>query len=355
MINFKKLVFVFAGILLIVALIAVGCSKPARVDTSKPTGDEAKSAEVIELKYSCLYTPPTPYATSAETWIEWIHEKTEGRVKITPFWGGTLVGGKEAKAELVAGAVDIAHCTLYSDLGYEITFNLPKFLYKSPNPEVSARVSLEILEKFPEFQQEFSDVIILGYTNAQDYYLMSKKPIRMLEDLKGMQISAGEEAQELFTDLGASAIKMPPSDQYIALEKGTIDATFLPIEVLKSFGFAEVAKYTNLDMRMATGAKPTQFMNKKSFEKLPPDIQQIFLDSRKIWLEAMLKDFDAAAQAGIDYGTEMKNEFFRFSEEEKEKWQNLQGICALKAAQELDAIGKPGTEIMNEANRLIKE
>lgn len=280
------------GILMILVLLVGGCAKSVSDDAAKaPQENGVQPAEVIELRYSGLYSPPTPYATAAQTWIEWIHEKTGGRVKITPFWGGTLVGGTEAKAELVSGAVDIAHCTMYTELNYEITSSLSLFLsYASPDAETSARVSKAILEKFPEYQQEYSDVVVLGFTSGQDYCLLSTKPVRKLDDLKGMIISAGTEGERIFTELGASVIKIPPGDQYIALEKGTIDATFLPVEVLDAFKFAEVVKYVCLDIRTASAAKPAQLMNLDTYNSLPEDIKEIFMESKDVWMEAVLRD-----------------------------------------------------------------
>ncbi len=345
----KRLVLsILIGIFVVGILLVGGCAK-------SPSVGEAEKEKVIELKYSGLYNPPTAYASSAEKWIKYVQEKTNGKVHITPYWGGTLISGKEGKAQLIAGMADIAHATIYSESGIEILDKIPMLLASAPNPVEGIRVSRALLAKFPAYQQEVKDVVTLGFTNAQDVVLISRKPVRKLEDLKGMTVGCALAYEPLFKAYGASSIMMPPAEQYIALEKGTIDATFLPIETLNSFKFAEVAKFTTTNLKVSSGAKPTQFMNLDSFNKLPPDIQKIFQDSVGFFADAMLKDFDVASQAGIDYGKKMNNEFITLSKEDEAKWLQTIETSQVNAAKGLDALGKPGTEMLKEVKSLLKK
>ena len=167
--------------------------------------------------------------------------------KIVPYWGETLIGGDETIAELKAGTADMAFAALYTNLGYEITSALPLFLYGSPSADVNYRVSLEIFDKYPQYQQEFAGLVPLGYLSAQQYYLISNKSIATLGDVKGLKINAGVESQSYFNPLGASVTKLPTSEWYSSLEKGIIDSIFIAVDTLQSFKLAEVCKYCNLN------------------------------------------------------------------------------------------------------------
>jgi TRAP-type mannitol/chloroaromatic compound transport system substrate-binding protein len=73
----------------------------------------------------------------------------------------------------------------------------------------------------------------------------SKKPIRKLDDFKGLKIRMpGGIIAETFAALGARTTLLPGSEVYPALEKGTIDAAdFVGPAVNFDLGFHQVTKY----------------------------------------------------------------------------------------------------------------
>ena len=59
------------------------------------------------------------------------------------------------------------------------------------------------------------------------------------------------------------------------LSKGVIDGVNTPFETLKTFRFAEVAKYTTSSWPVGNLYIFYVIMNKNSYEKLPPDLKEI--------------------------------------------------------------------------------
>ena len=51
--------------------------------------------KVIELKYGTTYGADHPFSVVDKKWIEKIEKETNGRVKIKPYWSGTLFAGKD--------------------------------------------------------------------------------------------------------------------------------------------------------------------------------------------------------------------------------------------------------------------
>jgi hypothetical protein len=73
----------------------------------------------------------------------------------------------------------------------------------------------------------------------------SKKPVRRLEDFKGLKIRVpqGMEA-DLLTRLGASVVVLPGTEIYSALDKGVVDATNWSVASDNDrLGFHKVAPY----------------------------------------------------------------------------------------------------------------
>jgi TRAP-type mannitol/chloroaromatic compound transport system substrate-binding protein len=101
------------------------------------------------------------------------------------------------------------------------------------------------------------------------------KEIKSLDDLKGMKIRTPGFAGEVMSELGAAVTNIPPGELYSALERGTIDAVEWVGPALDlSMGFHQIAKYYYSGWQEPSAE--TQFLvNKKAWDKLPADLQEI--------------------------------------------------------------------------------
>ena len=164
--------FLVLMLVVVVASMVTACgdSTPPETETTQAVETETTQAtsedEVIELVLAHKYTPPNTYALAYEKWLDYVQTESNGRIKIVPYWGETLIGGDETIAELKAGTADMAFAALYTNLGYEITSALPLFLYGSPSADVNYRVSLEIFDKYPQYQQEFAGLSTAGLSQC---------------------------------------------------------------------------------------------------------------------------------------------------------------------------------------------
>src|SRR5690554_3477004 len=90
----------------------------------------AAVAQEFSLTYSTTYSPTHPYGQADAEWIERIHEQTDGRVEITPFWGGALINSREGIDELNAGVADMSYIApIYASSGYDLNRLTPQFFY----------------------------------------------------------------------------------------------------------------------------------------------------------------------------------------------------------------------------------
>ncbi|MGD8235593.1 MAG: TRAP transporter substrate-binding protein [Chromatiales bacterium] len=102
-----------------------------------------------------------------------------------------------------------------------------------------------------------------------------RKEINSLEDLKGLKMRIPGFAGEVLAKLGASPTNIPPGELYTALERNTIDALeWVGPSLDLRMGFHKIAPYYYTGWHEP--ATELQFMiNKKSWEKLPADLQEI--------------------------------------------------------------------------------
>ena len=116
--------------------------------------------------------------------------------------------------------------------------------------------------------------------NSDTASLMSRaKPIRTLEDLKGMKIRTPSAAQSAQLEaLGAIPIDMPANQIYNNLDRGVIDASMIPMSAALDFKLIEVAKYFTINAPL--GRSPFLVaMNRGRYEKLPADLKKVIDDT----------------------------------------------------------------------------
>ena len=128
--------------------------------------------------------------------------------------------------------------------------------------------------------RDFKDTKVLMLWNSDTASLMSKtKPIKTLEDMKGMKIRTPSAAQSAQLEaLGATPIDMPAPAIYNNLDRGVIDATMIPMSAALDFKLIEVAKYFTIDAPL--GRSPFLVaMNKAATTKLPADLKKVIDDT----------------------------------------------------------------------------
>ena len=128
--------------------------------------------------------------------------------------------------------------------------------------------------------RDFKDTKVLMLWNSDSASLMSRaKPIRTLEDLKGMRIRTPSAAQSAQLEaLGAIPIDMPANQIYNNLDRGVIDASMIPMSAALDFKLIEVVKYFTINAPL--GRSPFLVaMNRGRYEKLPADLKKVIDDT----------------------------------------------------------------------------
>jgi len=109
-----------------------------------------------------------------------------------------------------------------------------------------------------------------------------QKEINSLEDLKGLKMRIPGFAGEVLAKLGAKPVNIPGGELYTALERKTIDALeWVGPSMDLRMGFHKIAPFYYTGWHEP--ATELQFMiNKRKFEKLPADLQQILKTAMRV-------------------------------------------------------------------------
>lgn len=314
-------------------------------------------AQVIELTYASPYAPTHPYSIADQKWIQKIESETNGKVKIKPYWAGTLISSRESMSELAKGAADLAFITpIYEKAGVEITKAILDFFRGTP-PEVNMQIYWEVFKRFPELRKEYEKVKILGISAGYPMHLMTvRKAVTNVADFKGMRIRiTGDVMMRTMKELGAEPVGMPVAEVYEALSKGIIHGVILGGTDYKAFKLAEVIKYATENFLQERGVYASRAMNLSSWAKLPPEIQKVFEANINFWSMESYRELLKPEEEGKELARKSGVQFVRMDSESLKKYEEVFEREVLKEARRLDEKGLPGTKILSEIRRLQKE
>lgn len=234
----------------------------------------AQAADPVVLK---LAFPPPPVSffngQVLAPWGKEIEEATQGAVTVQIFVGGTVANFGNVYDRVLNGVVELGwglHGPMGSKFQKSSVTNLPGML--ATGSQCSA--ALWQLIATGVVADEYQGVKPLAVGCFPGSGFVSAKPLRSMDDFKGMKVGVGSKmlGQEVEI-LGAAGISLNTAEIYQMLQRGTIDASATGWAAVAAFKFYEVSKYGY----EAPMGNSTNFllMNTESFKKLPATAQRV--------------------------------------------------------------------------------
>lgn len=313
----------------------------------------AGKAETINLTYSNFFPPTHGHAIAGANMIKEIEKRTNGRVKISYFPGGTLTKPAVCYDGVVKGISDIGQsCFAYTRGKFPVmeAVDLP-FGYKSG--KVATRVAYEFYKKM--MPEELNDVKVLVVHAHGPGILAAKKDVHTLEDLQGMKIRTTGLAAKLAKYLGAAPVAMPQNQAYEALQKGVVEGTFCPIETLKGWKQGEVIDYVIESEALGYTTAMFVVMNKDKYNSLPPDIQKVFDEVGEEWVDVHGEVWNTADKAGYEFVVDLGKEIHGLSPSEEERWIQSINPIIVEYQTRMEEKGLPGRKAVSVLRELVAE
>ena len=313
----KKWLFRPVTFLLIIALMI-----PALVASCGDEDGEATLApgEVIELKVANYFPAPPPQSSLLEEFCLELEERTDGRVKVDYFPGGTLLGPTAMFDGVLDGVADIGYSHVYYTPGRMPVTECAGLPLGYPSAWVASQALNDFYMEYKP--AEFNDVVVLWMnTSTPSAIATSDVPIRALEDLQGLTIRAPGLAGEVMKALGGTPADNPMPEVYDAIAKGTLDGESSNYETLNAFKFAEVCNYTTSIWQITHPYPFYLVMNKDSYAKLPPDIKEIFDNLVGEYKERFILMWNSIDFVGQAAGIREGVEFITLSDTEVAKFE----------------------------------
>lgn len=267
-------------------------------------GSLANAADepVIKLKFSTSFMPPEPPNLQAMHTLDAVEKKTNGRVKFDRHLAGALGGPKEQLGLVKTGAVDIIslHVDQYpQDLPLHQITNTEQLVTNAQGVANVTAITKENPEtaKLFDAEQKKNNIKILYFHANGPTGFTPRFAAKSLADLKGKKANVMTAYQrDVFKELGIIPVNVAIPELYEGLSRGVIDAIFMATAAVLPLKWNEAGK-SHLYFGDNTVISTPLAINLNTWNKLPKDIQQIFMESSRETAEWSAQENDKLVQA----------------------------------------------------------
>ena len=234
------------------------------------------------IKFGTVAPPDTPWAKQLEEIKERVERESGGRIRFRLYLGGQLGGEIEMVRQLRRGRIQGGGFSTgaVADIVPELSILELPYLFRD---EQEADKILDEVAFEPLSRKLAEKGFYLAYwgENGWRSFGTIDRPIRKPEDLAGMKMRVQENPVhiEMYKALGATAIPLPVVEVIGALQTGLVhgfDNT--PLFSVASEWIYKV-KYYTLTRHIYQPA--AILLNKRFWDRLPPDLQKILIGDRK--------------------------------------------------------------------------
>ncbi len=214
----------------------------------------------------------------------------------------------------------------------------------------SAEIGTKVLND-PELRAKYLDPehkgvkVLALFTHQPGNIHTTKKPIKSVDDVKGMRLRfASPEIRDFVAALGGSPVGVAPTEQVEQMQKGTLDG------VVIDYGGAEIAFKMGGTVKHSTEmysyvASFGLAMNEDTWNKLPPDLQQLIAKSLVGIEKEIGQAWDSLDAPGKKALLDGGGEAIKLSLEEDAKFRKIGAEVAVAKVKELDGKGMPASAV----------
>lgn len=221
--------------------------------------------------------PAFDWGIGAQRWADLVKEKTGGRVNVKPYFGSSLLAGKQTNwyQAVADGSIDfVVESTINASTVIRAfnLFNLPFFLgsYENVDKIQAGKAGAAIVKEFERGGIKFLAWGENGFRQVTN----SKREIKTPQDLAGLKLRVVGSPifVDIFKQFGADPVNMNWADAVTGFQQKVVDGQENPKSVLTVVKIWEYHKYmTNWNYVL----DPLVFgVNMKVWNSFPKDIQK---------------------------------------------------------------------------------
>ena len=303
----------------------------------------------ITLKYANFPPATTFPCVQMERWAKEVEKRTNGKVKVQTFPGGTLLPAKNIFDGVIAGTADIGNFAMSYQPGRFPVSEAIDLPIGFTSATAASMALYDLVEKYNP--KEFEKVKLITLFTCPPADFMTKTAVKSLKDLKGMELRTSGTGTEVLKKIGATPVGMPQSEAPEAIQKGIVKGNVSSMEILKDFNFAAYLPYaTEANLFVVSFAV---VMNKDKWNSMPADVKKVIDDLRREQAEWTGKYVDNHVMEALKWSKEKYNhELIKLSKADMDEIAKLTKPMIDEYIKKVNGMGLPADQIVKDAYSL---
>lgn len=268
----------------------------------------AAAAPEFTLRTAHYFKEDHPWHKGLAFFAKKVNEDSKGRIQVDIFNGGILGSEAQTMQFVKDGSLDfvVSDPSAGAPFAKELDFFALPFLFRDYAHWQKA-LDGEPGQRYAKLIEEKTGIKILGYWGGSSRnVLATKKPVMSIDDMKGFRLRLISSPLKVNAWKAVGAVPTPIAfmETYLAMKSGVVDGMENESVAVLDMKFYEPAPYIARTEHEFT-VRP-MFMAKKTWDKLPPDLQQVVLKAAQ---EATVYERKVELDAGKAAEADMQNKF----------------------------------------------
>lgn len=282
------------------AIIALALIAASASIVSRPA-----SAQSFTFRAAHYFKEDHPWNKALVFFAKRVDEESKGRIKIDIFNGGLLGSEAQTLQFVKDGSLDlvISDPSAGAPFAKELDFFALPFLFRN-YAHWQAALDGEPGKAYAQLIEGKTGLKIIGYWGGSTRNVLStKKPINSIDDLKGFRLRLISSPLKVNAWKAVGTVPTPIAfmETYLAMKSGVVDGMENESVAVREMKFYEPAPFIARTEHEFT-VRPL-FISKKTFDKLPADLQQIVV---KCAQEATVLERSTEVEANVSAEAEMQ-------------------------------------------------
>lgn len=312
------------------------------------------TAKTTTLTYSNFFPPTHIQSQLAEQWCQEVEKRTQGRVKVQYFAGGTLTKPHQAYDGVLDGISDIALSAFAYTRGRFPTMAIIDMPLGYPTGVLATAVANTVYAQYKPKELDNTQVMYL-HAHGPGIIHTRNKPIRTLEDLKGVTIRSTGLSAEMVKALGATPVAMPMPESYQSLQKGVVDGSAHPVEANRGWKLAEVVGHATMAYSVGYTTAFFVVMNKAKWNSLEARDREIIEAINAEWSVKHGEAWDSSDTEGLRAFFQNGNTAVGLDSREAARWEAAVAPMIEAYAGKMEEDGLNGKAILETIRQTLKK
>lgn len=314
----------------------------------------------ITLTLNLFIAPThTRWTHGLKPWFDELEKRTDGKLKIRPYFAQALSKLPEVYDSVVDGRADIGESFLGMPPGRWLLVDVISSNAMTSATMMCRKPSTAFNRLYSEqsiLQERFKETKVLFFhVGSPTVFGSAEKPLKGIKDVTGLKVNAMPHEQKKLGSLGMVPVNLPPMEIYTSLQKGVIAASGGTFEIMVARKWADNIKHMVANVQ--TG-RPVfvLFMNRDVWNRLPNDIQAV-ADKMGQKAIGMMDDYwwNSEIKAVKKFQTKYGGKVYKWSEEDIAKAKDKFEIINNQKIDKVESKGYPARKIVKRYVELENE